>query len=165
MALTRINNQALTNVTSAGIISSLPAGSIIQTKVYGQSSTVTATTDGNTATGISLQITPTFQNSKFLITLTGGSQHNNSSSAQGVTSLYRSIGSGSATFIKYLDAHFDQSMRLPHSGAYYDTPDTTSQITYYLYGRERGAGHSYHIHQNEGGISGIMYFIVQEIKQ
>ena len=66
MALTRINNQALTNVTSAG----LPSGSIIQVKTAEKTDATTFSATLNTHTdvpGMSISITPKSTNSKILL--------------------------------------------------------------------------------------------------
>ena len=66
MALTRINNQALTNVTSSG----LPSGSVIQVKtaeISGAGTTANATSF--TDTGITITITPKFSDSKFFVSV------------------------------------------------------------------------------------------------
>lgn len=75
MALTRINNQALTGITAAG----LPSGSIIQVQ-HLSPTTQTNNAANNSwadATNFSINITPTSSSSKFYITSSAGCLHNN----------------------------------------------------------------------------------------
>lgn len=65
MPLTRINNQSLANVTSAG----LPTGTVLQVKTAVKTNTQSTTT-GNTFVdidGLSISITPSSTNSKILV--------------------------------------------------------------------------------------------------
>jgi len=67
MALTRVNNQALTNVTSAG----LPTGSVLQAKTATKTDTQSTTSNSFTdITGLSVSITPSSTNSKILVLCT-----------------------------------------------------------------------------------------------
>ena len=77
MGLTRINNQALTDVTSAGLPTK--SGSVIQVK-HASSTTQTNAFTSDTwvdATGFSVTITPTSASSKFYITASAGSLNSN----------------------------------------------------------------------------------------
>ena len=67
MALTRINNQALTNVTS----DALPTGTVLQVKQATMSGSGSATTTATSFTdvGLSVTITPKFANSKFYVSV------------------------------------------------------------------------------------------------
>lgn len=74
MGLTRINNQALTDVTSAG----LPSGTILQVK-HVSPTTQTTNFTNNTwvdATDFSINITPKSSSSKFYISSSAGTLHN-----------------------------------------------------------------------------------------
>jgi len=77
MALTKLNNQSLSAVTSAGL--PIKAGSIIQVKhtsPTAQTNSFTAST-WTDATGFSIDITPSSASSKFLILASAGTLHNN----------------------------------------------------------------------------------------
>ena len=75
MALTRINNQALTSITSAG----LPSGSIIQVQHVAPTAQTNNAANGSwaDATDFSINITPKSSSSKFYITASAGCLHNN----------------------------------------------------------------------------------------
>ena len=65
MPLTRINNQALANVTSAG----LPTGTVLQVKTAVKTNTQSTTTNNTFVdiNGLSISITPSSTNSKILV--------------------------------------------------------------------------------------------------
>ena len=65
MPLTRINNQALANVTSAG----LPTGTVLQVKTATKTDTQSTTTNNTFVdiNGLSISITPSSTNSKILV--------------------------------------------------------------------------------------------------
>ena len=75
MALTKLNNQSLTAVTSAGLpVSPVSAGSVLQTvaATYATETSITSTTGGSgTSTGLSVTITPTSTSNKLLINYCG----------------------------------------------------------------------------------------------
>jgi hypothetical protein len=75
MALTRLNNQALTSITAAG----LPSGSIIQVQHVSPTTQMNNFTNNSwvDATNFSINITPTSSSSKFYITASAGCLHNN----------------------------------------------------------------------------------------
>ena len=147
MALTRINNQALTNVTSAGI--PIRSGSSLQylQKEVQLETTFTGETDsGGTEVSSSLRhsITPSNSSNKILYQLNaliGG--HDN---CYAHFWLYRKIGSGSWTKLNYSTASdtdpvksgfgaYSQSQHKPHytSYQYLDSPNTTEEVTYTIY--------------------------------
>ena len=74
MALTRLNNQALTSITSAG----LPSGSIIQVQHVAPTTQMNNFTNNSwvDATNFSINITPTSASSKFYISSSAGCLHN-----------------------------------------------------------------------------------------
>lgn len=69
MALTRINNQTLTNVTSAG----LPSGSVVQmvTDTDSTQYILSGTDTTKDVSGLSVAITPKSTNNKFLVMFSG----------------------------------------------------------------------------------------------
>ena len=66
MALTKLNNQSLSAVTSAG----LPAGSVLQVVTSTTSTEIANNTTSDVATGLSATITPTSSSSKIFATAT-----------------------------------------------------------------------------------------------
>jgi len=124
MALTRINNQALTNVTSAG----LPSGSVIQvqkgtlTTQVGSSSITGATW---TDTGLSVTITPTSSSSDIVLSMTTSGLVNNA----GYVGIR--LVRDSTTLTNYWVYNNTASwMPCFPSVHYVDSPSTTSAITY-----------------------------------
>lgn len=138
MALTRINNNSLSNVTSAG----LPSGSVLQVK-QGK----LTTREGNSTTtfasvGLSASITPTSTSSKILVMVSV-----NSISASNGTGVIMRLKRGSSTYpisntsggtVDTDDGFFcgggaiTNSNRQRASGtiSFLDEPSTTSSVTY-----------------------------------
>ena len=138
MALTRINNQALTNVTSAG----LPADSVVQVKSYTMGDKVThPSSDGNTENDVmSGTITPKSSSNDILVMVT---IHSGGTDRYLTFYLYRDstkIGLPSArgnrtpSFMTNASASDgasgDEYILDTVSKQYLDSPATTSQITY-----------------------------------
>ena len=137
MALTRINNQALTNVTSAG----LPSGSILQVKSTSKTDTFSTTSATFVdITGLSVDITPTSSSSKMLIMLncmgsissatcylrvTGGNADDFVGDAVGSNRVQALTGIGRT--MSGLDLN-ESAWTL--SNQFIDSPATSSQITY-----------------------------------
>jgi len=138
MALTKLNNQSLTAITSAG----LPSGSVLQV--------VTATSTGGTATsnthnnyvdiaGMSLTITPKLANSKFLITYTNHifvpSVSGENWAGAGIRLLRDSTVIQTQDNTSYGTAHNLYSsgrMMVYATDSFVDTPNTANAITYHL---------------------------------
>lgn len=152
MGLTRINNQALTDITSAG----LPSGSVVQVK-----SAVIDNTDQNTssssfqASAITLSITPSSASSKILalvsthaycdngtagaITIYRGSTNlATHGSEYGMTRVYNLYGTWQSVHISHLDS-----------------PATTSSTTYTVYWKNVTASNLVYLGQsnNESSIT------------
>jgi len=138
MALTRINNQALTNVTSAG----LPANSVVQVKSYTMGDKVThPDTNGDTETDVmSGTITPNSSSNDILVMV---NIHSGGTDRYLAFYLYRDstkIGIPSArgnrtpSFMTNASASDgasgDQYILDTASKQYLDSPATTSEITY-----------------------------------
>ena len=138
MALTRINNQALTNVTSAG----LPTGSVLQVVQGTLGSTVTKTPADSLSedTGLSATITPSSTSSKILVQysiflgqeasynaftriLRGSTEIGNGTSEAG-----RPVGNSMVT--GYTQSGFDIYWVGCASNSFLDSPATTSATTY-----------------------------------
>jgi len=134
MALTRINNQALTNVTSAG----LPSGTVLQVK-QSQITTTKSTTSAATATdvGLSVTITPSSTSSKILVTVNGVLGNTNTGNAtivhllRGTTKI--GAGTGSSTTNYNNNAFHITGEDYSTDGfsiSELDSPATTSAVTY-----------------------------------
>ena len=134
MALTRINNQALTNVTSAG----LPSGTVLQVKSVSHNTEYDITSTTGEDIGLSITITPTSATSEFL--LTGSIGVNGSNGAFIGLKLFRDsteIGGGSGNTYNGYKIWYPNSVssldnRTLTSLAinFLDDPDTASSITY-----------------------------------
>ena len=132
MALTRINNQAMTNVTSDGIPAldsdKLPSGTVLQVKSTTHQIGMVTSSTGFVDSGLSLSITPTSTSSKILVIVN-----------QSITP----PTSGTNTYARgrvlrgTTEINADQRLLLNHryGHTYYsvselDSPSTTSSVTY-----------------------------------
>ena len=149
MALTRINNQALTNVTSAG----LPTGSVIQVKSTEDDSTAAMTSAGTTWAdlgNLSVTITPSSSSNKIMViaNICAGQAASNpyaiwfrlmrDSTAIGVGNSSNSRAAISSAHVPngtYIDDDIGAS-----TITYLDSPATTSSITYKIQGASRAVG-------------------------
>lgn len=142
MALTKLNNQSLTAVTSAG----LPSGTVLQVVQGVFQNTSSTTSTSAEATGLTATITPKNASSKILINVFGSSQLVQS----GTTIVYPLYKNGSV-----LDAGF---MLLSNpivdgeamSASYLDSPATTSATTYALYMYTQASGYTASFGSNSG---------------
>jgi len=138
MALTKLNNQSLTAVTSAG----LPSGSVLQVVTTTSTGvTNTSTTNNNyiDIVGMSLTITPKLANSNFLITYTNHiyvqSVTNQVWSGAGVRLLRDSTVIQTPDATSYGTSHNlggSERMMVYATDSFVDTPNTTNTITYHL---------------------------------
>ncbi len=131
MALTRINNQALTNVTSAG----LPSGTVLQVKQEAfTGSHITTSSTSYVASSITDTITPTSASSKVMITLSGGHCSYHSGGASIIYKVVRTIGATStdvSSATHWMEKNnAGNSFGEPISGNYLDSPSTTNAVTY-----------------------------------
>jgi len=149
MALTRINNQALTNVTSAG----LPSGTVLQV-VEGRSAASSwnpTALDTYQDIGLSVSITPSFSSSKIFVTFTTGLVANNT--AHFNTRLLRG-----STVILYTSQYFSGSNWQGANGAsvILDSPATTSAVTYKVQGFQDSGSIGHAIWDYNGNVSSII---------
>ena len=136
MALTRINNQALTNVTSAG----LPSGSVLQVVQATETARVSkasASTNNFTAAFMSATITPSSTSSKVLVIVSGsigwsvGTLH--TKVLRGSTDIFRGDSNGSRLQSANSHRHTSTVYTLTMDSInihYLDSPATTSATTY-----------------------------------
>ena len=137
-------------VTSAK--STIVGGKILQVVSANPASQIQITSSSYVIlTGLTVNITPTSASSKILIS-TNFSLYKSSAAAQCDTTLYRdSTNIGQATGGAY---GFGQFANLGNYGGvnginlqYYDSPNTTSQVTYAVYGRVT-SGHNFYVMGN-----------------
>jgi len=129
MALTRINNQALTNVTSAG----LPNVGVLQVKQANSNTKIILQSEVFQDV-LTLNITPSAITSKFLITtfITGYSQAANGGAIRIMRDSTEildpnNMNSSNQHYLTYLGS---TSSYPTYNISYLDTPSTTSAITY-----------------------------------
>tara|TARA_B100000085_G_scaffold227769_1_gene213654 strand:+ start:724 stop:1221 length:498 start_codon:yes stop_codon:yes gene_type:complete len=139
MALTRINNQALTGITAAG----LPSGTILQVK-QASSSTKIELQSEVFVDCLSLSITPSATTSKFLIStfVTGYTQSANGGAIRimrDATEILdpNNLNSSNQHYYSY---HGSTSAYPTFTVSHLDTPSTTSTITYKIQMCRYGAG-------------------------
>ena len=135
MALTRINNQALTNVTSAG----LPSGTVLQVVNTVTEDLFTHTNTSSVwSSNISIlatSITPISTSNKILITAT--IQYGTNNGTYGAMARMRCLRDSTAIgddsfFVRSCgyDSNDDASAQGVFTCTYLDSPSTTSAITY-----------------------------------
>ena len=126
----------------SGVVGTVSAGGrVVQTVV--DVKTVGTITMGNntsmTTTGVASSITPTSASNKIYILVQGGSGHNPYVSQQMHSTIHSSVngylGSGSAGYIEMHGGGTNTLGFAPHSMSMYDTPNTSSTVTYTLYSK------------------------------
>jgi hypothetical protein len=144
MALTKLNNQSLSAVTSAG----LPSGTVLQVVTAVQSSGLTNSTNTWTDTSLSASITPSSTNSKILVYVTHPTRvlRTVSDNWLGGIKLLRGstvIGNGD----NYTIGQTHPGESLDDGGTYWwwtshelDNPSTTNSVTYKTQTRADSSG-------------------------
>lgn len=139
MALIRLNNQSLTNVTAAG----LPAGSVIQVVSSSTTTEVINNSSTEVSTGISASITPTSSSNKILVLVS--STMINGSNAGNVEVLFN-LKRGS-TIIATATSKDNVSSVVQVAQAvsinFLDSPATTSATTYEVFFKETASTNRY----------------------
>jgi hypothetical protein len=137
MALIKLNNQSLTNVTSAG----LPSGTVLQvTQAAFTGSQYSTTSTSYVSTPVTHNITPASTNSKILVILSGGHL---SYYADGeiYIKVVRTIGATSTDVSSATNwsrpSVGGTAYGFSTSGNYLDSPSTTSQVTYTVHIKSR----------------------------
>lgn len=145
MALTRINNQALTNITSAG----LPTGTVLQVKSAHKSDTFSTSSTSFVDLGLSVSITPKSTSSKILVI---------SDIAIGINSAIFSyyqvvrdstpinIGDTASGRVSITGMAYDldnNGIVDRQSSQFLDSPATTSSVTYKIQVRSASTGTMY----------------------
>lgn len=136
MGLTRINNQALTDVTSAG----LPSGTVLQVVQATETARVSKTssnTNNFTNAFMSATITPSSTNSKILVMVTANVGWSNGTVhtkvTRGSTDIFRGDSNGNRLQAANSQRHISTTYSLELSTVditFLDSPSTTSATTY-----------------------------------
>lgn len=126
MALTKLNNQSLSAVTSAG----LPTGTVLQV-VQGSTSTSVSATSSYIDTGLTATITPSSTSSKILVMVQQqGCKATLISTGCVDIKLQRNSSDIYNFAIAYFYGYVSTEFRSDISGCYLDSPSTTSATTY-----------------------------------
>ena len=137
-----------------------PAGHVIQVQNAGWNTTMLTTTTSFVTTGHSVTITPKFASSKIFLNLAGGSWYIEAGTAN--TTIYRnSTHLGHSTGgLAYKQGNATARYH-PHSMSAYDSPNTTSAVTYTVYIKSENGTTTYYSYPSYG----IMSLTAMEIAQ
>ena len=148
MALTKLNNAAVSSVTNAGLPvlarTNMPTGTVIQVQSYGAYPGYgeAASSSGYVDSGINISITPTATSSKILLQCQWSWWFTSDANNYMMATLYRTIGGSNLTNLApdntYDTMHFyGPSRHGAYNDAAYlhhiDSPNTTSACVYKLY--------------------------------
>lgn len=134
----------------------LPAGAsggIVQMKHVTGTDAKTTTSTSFVDMGIDVTITPTRSDSKFFICWSSPSQQPNTQAGGSYTTIYRNDATniGHATYGLSMVGNYSASETVTAQGTFsvFDAPNTTSAVTYTIYGRSHnGSATAYITHAN-----------------
>ena len=134
----------------------LPAGAsggIVQMKQVTGTDAKTTTSTSFVDMGIDVTITPTRSDSKFFICWSSPSQQPNTQAGSSYTTVYRNdtTNIGDATYGLSMVGNYSASETVTAQGTFsvFDAPNTTSAVTYTIYGRSHnGSATAYITHNN-----------------
>ena len=134
----------------------LPAGAsggIVQMKHVTGTDAKTTTSTSFVDMGIDVTITPTRSDSKFFICWSSPSQQPNTQAGSSYTTVYRNdtTNIGDATYGLSMVGNYSASETVTAQGTFsvFDAPNTTSAVTYTIYGRSHnGSATAYITHNN-----------------
>ena len=134
----------------------LPAGAsggIVQMKHVTGTDAKTTTSTGFVDMGIDVTITPTRSDSKFFICWSSPAQQPNIQAGSSYTTIYRNdtTNLGHATYGLSMVGNYSASETVTAQGTFsvFDAPNTTSAVTYTIYGRSHnGSATAYITHPN-----------------
>ena len=134
----------------------LPAGAsggIVQMKHVTGTDAKTTTSTSFVDMGIDVTITPTRSDSKFFICWSSPSQQPNTQTGSSYTTVYRNdtTNIGHATYGLSMVGNYSAAETVTAQGTFhvFDAPNTTSAVTYSIYGRSHtGSGTAYITHNN-----------------
>ncbi len=154
-----ITTKAATATSATSINSTaLPVGSLVQEIISERTTGITFNSGSYVDSGLEVTITPSYQNSKYVISLWASTSMNNSSTTTGHSYQIVRVVGGSATAIKIGDWQnyfnrngFASDYYPPFDVMVVDTPNTTNPITYKMQGRLYGASNGQWVFENNGG--------------
>ena len=148
MALTKINNNTLSAVTT--LPSAIATGKVLQVVSTAKTDSFSTTATSDTAvTGLSLSITPSSSSNKIYVIFTGPTACQNAGNYFGSIYIYRDstrIVGGQAGNTGAASGHTQSSLSI------LDTPSTTSAITYQLYAKSEGNSSVVYVNQPSGTV-------------
>ena len=129
------------------------AGGVIQMKYTTGTDAKTTTSTSFVDMGIDVTITPTRSDSKFFICWSAASQQPNTQAGSSYTTVYRNDATniGHATYGLSMVGNYSASETVTAQGTFsvFDAPNTTSAVTYSIYGRSHiGSATAYITHNN-----------------
>ena len=129
------------------------SGGIVQMKHVTGTDAKTTTSTGFVDMGIDVTITPTRSDSKFFICWSSPSQQPNTQAGSSYTTIYRNdtTNVGHATYGLSMVGNYSASETVTAQGTFsvFDAPNTTSAVTYTIYGRSHnGSATAYITHAN-----------------
>tara|TARA_Y100000114_G_C11588396_1_gene244514 strand:+ start:17 stop:613 length:597 start_codon:yes stop_codon:yes gene_type:complete len=144
-------------------------GKLVQMKSATSGTDITTSSDADVSSGLAVTFTPSSASNICFATVLGGAQQGSSGSCRGAMSLYMDVGNGSgATFYGYIGAfQYNTANYVPHSSAIVTTFSGwpgSGTITATCRIREQGGNETYTFHDNEGGLSNNVYWVVMEIE-
>jgi len=143
----------------------MPAGSVIQVVEGFSTSQVESSYSSETSLGLSASISPKFFNSKILVMVKLTGCGSRSTSTVWMTILKRDSTS-LASFSGYSGYQGLSGAEAYPSGMYLDSPNTTSSITYAMYGlRTAGTSNCYAMHSNGLNPNQRATIVLMEISQ
>ena len=113
----------------------MPTGSVLQVKNVEYSTETSITTQTETVTGYTLNITPSATSSKILINVAFPLRKNNTSGTDGLKIVLYKNGSSHKILNWWWGYHNDDNKFSAFAHQVLDSPSTTSQITYAIYVR------------------------------
>ena len=129
-----LKTDKIEGVTASGTVQ-MPAGHVIQTVETTTTGSVTTTSTSIVASGVTVSLTPKFQNSKFIVTLNGGSMDMHTGAGHNIQAhIYRQIASGGYSDVgKIYHQTYGATYGHPQSAMIIDSPNTLSTIYYQPY--------------------------------
>jgi len=153
MALTKLNNQSLVAVTSAG----LPSGTVLQV-VQGSTSTAVSATSSYVSTGLTASITPSSTSSKILVIV---QQQGCAAAVTSTGCIDMKLQRGTSDIHKFALAYFyvnpddGAGFRDGISATFLDSPSTTSATAYKTVFKANNGGTSYVQNDTTNSVSTI----------
>lgn len=128
-------------------------GGVIQMKYTTGTDAKTTTSTSWTDMGIDVTITPTRSDSKFFISWSSPSQQPNTQTGSSYTTVYRddSTNIGHGTYGLAMVGNYSASETVTAQGTFhvFDAPNTTSAVTYSIYGRSHNGSATAYITHND----------------